>query len=192
MNDRMAILLRSRFRPLRNRACSCVFAKLRPSCRALPRCVRRGSFGGPRQCRILRQLLPVEIANDSCDVSLGLVIRRDSAILVYAFWPCVVSGERFRYIVVIFFQQLAQVLGSTFDVCVRIERVGYAQLRCSPRHKLHQTLRAFLRNRILMKAALGAYHAVDEVGINLMPLTGAADDLVQALASQRGCHGRWR
>jgi len=71
--------------------------------------------------RILGQLLPIEVTNDSRDVGPRLVIRRHAAILLHAMRSGVVSGKGLRHIEIVFLQQFAQVFCSGLNVSVGIE-----------------------------------------------------------------------
>src|SRR5215469_14306515 len=77
---------------------------------------------------LLCQLLLVEVADDSGNVSASLVIRRHPSVLRHAPWPGVVGGECFDQVEVIFLEQFTKVARAAIDVCLWVESVIYAEV----------------------------------------------------------------
>jgi hypothetical protein len=97
---------------------------------------------------------------------------------------------------VVLLQQLAQVEGAALHVGGGIKRMGDAELGGGLGHELHQSLRALGRDGARIVAALGADHAVDEVGVHLLLLASGAHRLLDgvgtAVAGGGGGGGRGR
>src|SRR6266496_809065 len=144
------------------------------------------SFGQRRSLSqlLLRQFLLVEVQHDASHISPRLTIRWHATILFHALRSRIVSSQGFYEIKVVAFNQFPQILCATVHVRLRIKRVGDAELKCSFRHQLHQTLRALRRNRVRIKVALCADHTRNQIGINTISLTAGGDGLVQG--------DRWR
>ena len=58
----------------------------------------------------------------------------------------IVSGQSQAKIAVETFELLREIPGSTFEILLRIERIGHSELRGRPGHQLHQSLGTGRRN----------------------------------------------
>src|SRR5579863_3863893 len=96
--------------------------------------------GGVQRSRLaLCQFLPVEVTDDSGNVSLGLIIRWNSVVLLDALRTSVVSRKGFYQVKVVALKQFSQISSAALNVSARIKRINHSQAGSGLRHQLHQT-----------------------------------------------------
>ena len=78
--------------------------------------------------RFARQHAAVELVDHPRNVGVGLVIGRDTVVLVYCAGPGIVGGQRQRQVVVIAGQQRIQIGRAAANILVRLIAVFHAQV----------------------------------------------------------------
>ena len=121
----------------------------------------------------------IELVDDAGHVDAGLVVGRNPVVFVDRCWAGVVGGECERYVVVIAAQKLVEVGRASANILVGGEAVGYAEVGGGAGHELHEATGASVADSVGIAVALGFDDAGEEVGIEVVLLSGVGKHEVE-------------
>ena len=121
----------------------------------------------------------IELVDDAGHVGPGLMVGRNAVIFVNGSGAGVVSGESQRDVVVIAPEKLIEVSGAPSDILIGREAVGDAKVGGGAGHKLHEAACAGVAYSVGIAVALGFNDAGQEVGIDVVVLSGVGKHEVE-------------
>ena len=95
--------------------------------------------------------------------------------------PGIVSRQRFDHVEVVALQEFAQIARAPSTLAPGSKELATPKLGGGLRHQLHQTPCPFGRHGTRVESTLGVDHAVNEIGIEVMPVADGIDDFVEIL-----------
>src|SRR6202030_243824 len=121
---------------------------------------------------LLSNLLGVVLVHDARYIRARFSKWRHTPILLNPLRTSVISSQSFDEIEIIKLKQFPQIAAPARNICLRIESIVHAQLIGGAGHELHQSTRAFRRNRMRIESTFSVNNAVHEVGVQMISCTG--------------------